>query len=225
MENQKFEPLFTFISKENNSLKYKCNICSYFICPPSKSNVKFEQFLKHHISKYHSEAVEQYQNTVKNNEIMAANTLLLEQNTSVHEQDIDENKSFQAPKLDNEKSTIVPGLKIIVPPIYVDNQGRLTHKKEKSNDPESSNKSLKNADNENAQVRAVRRSENLGMPVSTGANLVNTGLTDMPKYGGAMTPPALPVISTLRKNKPSVASRWNGVGTSAERRSEEALTK
>ena len=107
MENQNFEPLFTFISKENDSMKFKCNNCKYTICTPSKTNVPFEEYLKHHISEYHSEKVEQYQNIVKNNEIMAASTSF-EQNASVHEQDIDENKSFQAPKLDKEKSTIVP---------------------------------------------------------------------------------------------------------------------
>ena len=48
--------------------------------------------------------------------------------------------------------------------------------------------------NELIMFRAVGRSENPDVPVSFGGHnlspLVEIGLTDLPKYGGAMAPPA-----------------------------------
>ena len=49
--------------------------------------------------------------------------------------------------------------------------------------------------------RAVGRSENLGVPVLFGRHnlppLVEIGLTDLPKFGGAMAPPAPPGTTGL----------------------------
>ena len=49
--------------------------------------------------------------------------------------------------------------------------------------------------------RAVGRSENLGVPVLFGGHnlppLVEIGLTDRPKFGGAMAPPAPPGTTGL----------------------------
>ena len=51
--------------------------------------------------------------------------------------------------------------------------------------------------------RAVARSENLGVPVLFGGHnlppLVEIGLTDLPKFGGAMAPPAPPGTTGLLK--------------------------
>ena len=51
------------------------------------------------------------------------------------------------------------------------------------------------------EVRAVGRSENLGVPVLFGRHnlppLVEIGLTDRPKIGGAMAPPAPPGTTGL----------------------------
>ena len=50
-------------------------------------------------------------------------------------------------------------------------------------------------------VRAVGRSENPGVPVLFGGHnlppLVEIGLTDLPKFGGAMAPPAPPGTTGL----------------------------
>ena len=52
--------------------------------------------------------------------------------------------------------------------------------------------------------RAVGRSENPGVPVLFGGNnlppLVDTGLTDLQKSGGAMATPAPPETTGLKKN-------------------------
>ena len=53
----------------------------------------------------------------------------------------------------------------------------------------------------NLQLRAVGRSENPGVPVLFGGHnlppLVEIGLTDLPKFGGAMAPPAPPGTTGL----------------------------
>ena len=53
------------------------------------------------------------------------------------------------------------------------------------------------------QYRAVARSENSGVPVLFGGHnlppLVEIGLTDLPKIGGAMAPPASP-----RDDRPAI---------------------
>ena len=50
-------------------------------------------------------------------------------------------------------------------------------------------------------LRAVGRSENPGVPVLFGGHnlhpFVDIGLTDLPKYGGAMVPPAPPGTTGL----------------------------
>ena len=50
-------------------------------------------------------------------------------------------------------------------------------------------------------VSAVGRSENLGVPVLFGGHnlppLIKIGLTDLPKFGGAMAPPAHPGTTGL----------------------------
>ena len=50
-------------------------------------------------------------------------------------------------------------------------------------------------------IRAVGRSENPGVPVLLGGHnlppLVEIGLTDLPKIGGAMAPPAPPGTTGL----------------------------
>ena len=54
---------------------------------------------------------------------------------------------------------------------------------------------------DNDDVRAVGRSENSGVPVLFGRHnlppLVEIGLTDRPKIGGAMAPPAPPGTTGL----------------------------
>ena len=56
--------------------------------------------------------------------------------------------------------------------------------------------------------RAVGRSENPGVPVLFGGHnlppspLVEIGLTDLPKNGGAMAPPAPPGTTGLKCNEP-----------------------
>ena len=51
-------------------------------------------------------------------------------------------------------------------------------------------------------VRAVGGSENSGVPVLYGGHnlppLVEIGLTDLPKFGGAMAPPAPPGMTGLQ---------------------------
>ena len=53
-------------------------------------------------------------------------------------------------------------------------------------------------------IRAVRRSENPGVPVLFGGHnltpLVEIGLTDLPKSGGDMAPPAPPGTTGLTKD-------------------------
>ena len=55
----------------------------------------------------------------------------------------------------------------------------------------------------NCKSRAVGRSENLGVPMLfDGRNLtpsVEIGLTDLPKSGGAMAPPAPPGTTGLKR--------------------------
>ena len=50
-------------------------------------------------------------------------------------------------------------------------------------------------------IRAVGRSENSGLPILFGGHnlppLIEIGLTDLPKSGGTMAPPAPPWTTTL----------------------------
>ena len=133
MTNRPFEPLFTFKSKKNNFMNFKCNLCpseKSFISVPSISLIV--PWLKKHISKWHLENLEQFEFIVGNIDIMAELTLM-EQN-AVHEQkNIDENEPFKAHDLD--KAT-APSWQIILPPLHIDKHCQFTtHKKEKSSEP------------------------------------------------------------------------------------------
>lgn len=131
MTNPEFEPLFTFVSYENNLLKYKCNICETALV--SAPIPKIVPWLRLHLFKWHQEALDQYDDTVKNDEMMGKTTSM-EQNALVHEQkNID--KPFQVAESDREKSSIVSSLTIKLPPLYLEKNGQMTtHKKEKSNE-------------------------------------------------------------------------------------------
>ena len=210
MTNQRFEPLFTFDSKKNNFIYYKCNLCptESYVSVPSISIVPW---LKKHISKWHNENLEKFEIIVRNIESMAENTLM-EQNV-VHEQEnIVENEPFKAQEL-NKATALSMQLKL--PPIYIDKYGQLTtHKNEKSNEPVQPVSSIQSQTNNIPDTYNEKR-----QLMST---LIKPGLTvskTQPNHGSKLSKhstenvtekPAFEKVTTERKKSVHEKKNHNG---------------